>query len=300
MLLLPEYSLSTLNVIHHMDALSLLRGLRSGSVDAIITDPPYAEIDRDYGRLTERQWRDLMYPLVIEAKRVLTPQGSAVFILQPNMEKLGRMRMWLWEFMLFCAREWNVIQDVYWWNIAAMPGIQNDLCRPSVKTCVWVGSPDAYRNRKEVLWDANWDALATKKQDDARINYPSGTSTNYKVIVETTRNNGGSTPFNLLPIANTNSSSSAGSTGHGAGTPDSLIEWWMRYITKPFDLVVDPFMGSGTTALVARSMNRYYIGSEKDSGYVATAQARLAMTDPFQHKPLSNGLTQKSLFAMME
>ena len=69
-----------------------LRALPDRSVDAVITDPPYAEIDRDYGRLSEAAWSDLMRAVVIEVRRVLAPRGSAVFILQPNSERVGRVR----------------------------------------------------------------------------------------------------------------------------------------------------------------------------------------------------------------
>lgn len=301
MLALPEHSLSTLDVIHHMDALSLLRGLRAGSVDAIIGDPPYAEIDRDYGRLTEQQWQDLMYPLVIEARRVLKPHGSAVFILQPNMERLGKMRLWLWEFMVYCGREWNIIQDAYWWNFTVAPTVHvnrdHGLLRPSVKYCVWLGNSDAYRNQSAVLWKPS-DAMLAMSNEDRALHYlPSGLSMRNSRIADTFKERGGTTPFNLLPISNANSVSSAGAFGHGAGTPAELMNWWLRYITRPNDVVIDPFMGSGTLALEARSMGRRFIGSEKDVKSVNVARQRLAATDPYQHTPLANGMRQMSLFA---
>ena len=50
-----------------------------------------------------------------EARRVLRPlKGSAVFILQPNYEKIGKTRLWLWEFLLKAAKEWNLVQPVFW------------------------------------------------------------------------------------------------------------------------------------------------------------------------------------------
>ena len=57
----------------------------------------------------------LMREVVRESRRILKPKGSAVFIFQPNYEKIGKMRLWLWEFLLWAAKEWNLIQDVYWW-----------------------------------------------------------------------------------------------------------------------------------------------------------------------------------------
>jgi DNA modification methylase len=79
------------------DCLEVLKTLDAGSVDCVVTDPPYPEISRDYGRMTEPEWHQVMRGVVSEVRRVLKPRGSAVFILQPNSERVGRMRPWLWE-----------------------------------------------------------------------------------------------------------------------------------------------------------------------------------------------------------
>jgi len=73
-----------------------LTKVASKSVDAIITDPIYPEVRREYGRITEADWHALMRDVVAECRRVLKPKGSAVLILQPNYENLGRMRLWPW------------------------------------------------------------------------------------------------------------------------------------------------------------------------------------------------------------
>ena len=85
--------------IHCGNCLDILPTIPAQSVDAVITDPPYPEISRDYGRMTEAQWWDMMMGVCAEVRRVLKPTGSAVFILQPNSRKVGSMRGWLWEFM---------------------------------------------------------------------------------------------------------------------------------------------------------------------------------------------------------
>ena len=99
-----------------------MKKLASKSIDLLLTDPPYPEIDRAYGRLTEAEWWALVRPVVGEVRRLLKPSGSAVFVLQPNSERLGRMRPWLWEFMAWVCRDWNMVQDVWWWNLtSALP-----------------------------------------------------------------------------------------------------------------------------------------------------------------------------------
>ena len=148
--------------MHHGDCLEWLTTLPDKSVDAVVSDPPDPEISRDYGRLTEGEWHTLMRGVVEQSRRVLKPHGSAVFILQPNSERVGRMRPWLWEFMAWTAREWNMVQDAWWWNTSAPPTVhvhrKNGLMRPSVKACVWLGEPDCLRNQDAVLWTET-DAL---------------------------------------------------------------------------------------------------------------------------------------------
>src|ERR1700730_2535144 len=105
--------------IEQGDCLDLLPSVPDRSMDAVVTDPPYPEIRRDYGRLTEAEWHALMDAVVAQARRVLKPSGSAVFVLQPNYERLGRMRLWVWEFLVRTARNWNLIQNVMAWNRTA-------------------------------------------------------------------------------------------------------------------------------------------------------------------------------------
>lgn len=249
------------------DCVEVLGSIPSGSVDAIVTDPPYPEIDRDYGRMSEAAWHQLMRDVVTESRRVLKPSGSAVFILQPNSERVGRMRPWLWEFMAWTAREWNQVQDAYWWNVAAVPTVhchrRRGLMRPSVKPCVWLGAPDCYRDQSAVLWSASEASKAADRSDRALRRSPSGMSTRSGRMACAADERGGVTPFNVLPIANTNSTDSAGSHGHGAGTPAPLANWWIRYLTRPGDFVADPFAGSGTMGVEALRLGRSFLGIEK-------------------------------------
>lgn len=96
----------------HGDCRKEIKKLPDKSVDLLLTDAPYPEIDREYGRLTEAEWHDLMKVVVTEGRRVLKPTGSMVVILQPNFAKVGKMRLWLWEFVVWAGREWNLVQDM--------------------------------------------------------------------------------------------------------------------------------------------------------------------------------------------
>lgn len=276
--------------LKNCSCLEYLPSLPDNSVNAVITDPPYAEVDRDYGRWTEEEWHMLMRKVVVECKRVLKPKGSAMFVLQPNFRVIGSMRTWVWEFLLYCAKEWNVVQDVYWWNTTAMPaaGCQEKygLLRQSVKYLVWIGEPDCYRNQKSVLLkpedidkivkrSERLKKKAEETEKEERVLRPSGHSWKMSGIYDQVLRNGGVTPMNILPIAPRVDKDTAGMFGHGAGTPIDLINWWIRYLTKEGDVVLDPFMGSGTTGVECVRMNRIAWGCEKEKEYYDIARKRM-------------------------
>lgn len=264
------------------DCLEVLPTIPDKSVDAIITDPPYPHIKRDYGYWTVEEWWALIIKGVIpEVRRILKPTGSAVFILQPNSEKVGKMRGWLWEFMAWVCREWNMIQDIYWWNTTVLPSggaTSHGLTRHGTKPCVWAGEPSSYRNQLAVLWGESEANAVKRKTDrfDHKTQYrPSGRSVKPSRSRLAAKRRGGVTPFNVLPIPNANSQSSAGAYGHGAGTPMKLAKWWTRYIVPEGGTVVDPFIGSGTMAVAAVKNRCHFFGCDTVQEYVDIANERV-------------------------
>jgi DNA modification methylase len=274
--------------LHLGDCLSILPTIASESVDAVITDPPYPHIERDYGYWTVEEWWALIVEGVIpEVKRILKPTGSAVFILQPNSEKVGKMRGWLWEFMAWVCREWNMVQDVWWWNFTAKPiGVaQFGLLRPSIKACVWCGYTNCYRAQERILWQESESShgwRASHRFDNHAQSRPSRTGgpDREKRWRDAVIERGGVTPFNMLPVAAGHLKTAtvcAGAHGHGAGTPLKLADWWTRYICPPGGIACDPFMGSGTMGIAAVQNGCNFIGIEEmpGQGYFATAEQRI-------------------------
>jgi DNA modification methylase len=268
------------------DCLEILPTIADASIDAVICDPPYPRIKREYGYWTEDEWWTLIVEGVIpEVRRVLKPRGSAVFILQPNSRKVGSMRGWLWRFMAWACDEWNMVQDAWWWNHKAMPeahAIQGRLMRPSVKACVWLGPSDCYRDQDAVLWDESDGTTVRRRINRARLTVgtrhvsPGGQGANNLTVFDAAERRGGVTPFNLIPADHGYSQRTAGGYGHGAGTPETLCDWWVRYISPPSGTVLDPFMGSGTVGLAALKRGRSFVGIERMPAYYATAARRLA------------------------
>ncbi len=291
----------------HGDARAELPAIASVTVDVCITDPPYPEISRSYGRWTEAEWFALMRAVVPEVMRCLKPSGSAVFVLQPNSERVGRMRTWLWEFMTWVGKEWGIVQDAWWWKHDALPTVhthrENGLLRPSLKACVWVGREDCYRNQDNILWKESTGSRNHRLGERCTMKLekrPSGYTCRNKRQREVTLERGGVTPFNVIPIPSGDTNTDASSFGHGAGTPLALCSWWTRYLCPPGGVVLDPFAGSGTTGIAALKHGASYIGIEKEAEYVAIAQRRLDTAEEQTATPLFDALevapTQAGLF----
>lgn len=272
------------NLIHG-DSLLELKKIPDASIDSIVTDPPYPEIKRDYGHWTEEQWHAMMADIIEQARRVLKPTGSAIFILQPNTHTIGTMRPWLWEFMAKYAREWNMPQDIWWWNPTAMPTThcarKNGLMRPSVKACVWLGPPDCYRNQDAILWTSSFMNKYNDLEDRALKRYPSGSSMRRGRCIQTSLERGGSTPFNLFPI-NSGSKKRRGSK-HGATTPLALCEQLVKYLTPAGGTVLDPFSGVATVGVAAITHGFDYIGIERYDEYYE--EAKLVMAEAAESVP---------------
>ena len=283
-----------------MDAVAFLKSLPDSCLDAVITDPPYAEVDRPYGRLTEAEWWALIVEGVIpEVRRALKPQGSAVFIIQPNSRKVGSMRGWVFEFMAWVCREWNMVQDCYWWNTTTPPSAfacQGKLMRPAAKPNVWCGAHDCYRDQSEVLWSESDSNVRDRLSKRWELQYkPGGQHVRTPRVAQAAADRGGVTPFNVLPVPNANSVDSAGSNGHGAGTPLPLMRWWTRYIVPPGGVVGDCFMGSGTLALAAIQEGRDFVGCERDEGYCRIARDRIAKAQRAHQDRLDFGPAEEPL-----
>jgi DNA modification methylase len=265
--------------IIHGDCRDKLKAIASESIDTVITDPPYPYIKRDYGYWTTEEWWELIVDGVIpEVRRILKPTGSAVFILQPNSEHVGQMRGWLWEFMAWVCREWNMIQDVWWWKISGVaPTVhcqrKYGLMRPSLKAMVWCGQPDCYRDQSRILWDPAVIDDNLKRSSRALRYSPSGLSMRNGRCTAVAKERGGVTPFNVLPLS---TDSCAGVCGHSAGTPLALADWWTRYIVPPGGVVLDPFCGSGTMGITALQNGCNFIGMEKETKYCEIAEQRLS------------------------
>ena len=77
-------------------------------------------------------------------------------------------------------------------------------------------------------------------------------------------------PTNVLHLA-----TECANRNHSAAFPQALPQWFIRLFTQPGDTVLDPFLGSVTTAQAAISLQRHYLGIEIDPAFCQMAQDAL-------------------------
>jgi modification methylase len=72
----------------------------------------------------------------------------------------------------------------------------------------------------------------------------------------------------------------AGRKAHPTQKPEALLHRILLASSKPGDVILDPFFGSGTTGAVAKRLGRHFVGVEREDGYIAAATARIAAIQP--------------------
>jgi DNA modification methylase len=262
--------------IVHGDCLKVLPTLKAGSFDVAIFSPPYPGIEREYGVWKPAEWLDWMHGVMAELRRFVRRRGSAVVIIQPNNERIGRRHTWPWEFALDMAKLWGIVQDAYWVKPVAFPtaeATQHRLMRTAVAWCLWLGEPDCFRNQKAVLWDYGEGMLKDMARraylTDDLIKLPHGGGKRSRRMLE---DKGGATPMNCLVCA------PQGYEQHPACFPEKLAQFWVRYLTPKNGRVIDPFCGAATTGVACFNEGVSFLGIEKDADYVTRARSRLKET----------------------
>ena len=82
-----------------------------------------------------------------------------------------------------------------------------------------------------------------------------------------------------------------GQKAHPTQKPEALLHRVILASSKPGDLIVDPFFGTGTTGAAAKRLGRRFIGIEREPDYVAVAKTRIAQVDPVgRRRPRGHGL----------
>jgi len=263
-----------LNQIIHGDAAVILRNIPAESVDLIMTSPPYADQRKgSYGGISPDHCKDWFLPISAELLRVLKPTGSFILNIKERVVK-GERHPYVLELILAMRQQgWLWTEEYIWHRKNSYPGKWPNRFRDAWERCLHFTKQKQFAMYQEnvMVPTGEWakDRLKSLSLKD-QIRTQSKTGSNFGKNMSHWAARHMAYPTNVLTLA-----TECRNTGHSAAFPLALPTWFIQLLTQPGDIVLDPFIGSGTTAVASLKLNRFYIGIEKQSEYVELAQSRL-------------------------
>lgn len=265
------------------DSRDFLAALPDTSVNLVITSPPFALLrKKSYGNVSAAEYIDWFWPFAEQIRRVLKRDGSFVLDIGGSWNK-GEPTRSLYHFELLlelCGDKglFKLAQEFYWYNRAKMPApaewvtVRRVRVKDSVQPIWWLSKtarPKA--NNRWVLTpykDSMKDLLVNGYNAGLR---PSG----HIVSEKWGRDHGGAIPPNIIEASNTRSHDAYikachhhGLEVHPARFSERVPEFFIKFLTRPGNLVIDPFAGSNMVGQVAERLGRRWIAVEIKREYV--------------------------------
>lgn len=244
------------------DCVAALEALPSQSVDAIFADPPYNlqlggslhrpdqslvdAVDNDWDQFASFEAYDAFTRAwLLACRRVLKPNGTIWVIgSYHNIYRVGSilqdMNFW-------------ILNDIVWRKTNPMPNFKGRRFQNAHETMIW-----ASRDAKAKSYTFNYEALKASNDDvQMRSDW-------------------------LFPICSGHErlKGDDGKKVHPTQKPEALLARIIMASTKPGDVVLDPFFGSGTTGAVAKRLGRHFVGIEREQDYIDAAAERIAAVEP--------------------
>lgn len=256
-----------LNKIYNCDCIDGLKELDDNSIDATITSPPYDEL-RTYGGTCEWNF-EVFKPIAQELYRVTKPGGFVVWVVGDACINGGETGSSFRQALYFQECGFKIHDTmIYEKNSSSFPARPTSKRYTQIFEYMFVFVKGKPRNDIQLIADkrnkwAGWTNWGKHTLYDKDGN-----------IKETTQNK--PTPeFSLRTNIWKYSVSFNDKTGHPAVFPEKLAEDNILSWTVVGDTVLDPFMGSGTTAKMAMMNHRNYIGFEKNPEYYEVSLKRV-------------------------
>lgn len=262
------------NQILEGDCRDLLPQLPDECIDLIITSPPYADQRQHvYGGVPPDEYVEWFLPIAAECKRLLKPTGSFVLNIKERVVN-GERHTYVLELILKMREQgWLWTEEYIWHKKNTYPGKWPNRFRDAWERCLHFTKQKKFKMFQEAVRVpmGEWRHARLRKlsendlrRDESRVGSGFGKRVANWIGREWAY------PTNVLHMA-----TECYNRNHAATFPVDLPAWFIKLFTEPGDLVLDPFIGSGTTAVAAVRLGRKYLGFELNPQYVATARQRL-------------------------
>lgn len=265
------------------DCLDILRKMPAESVDLIITSPPYADSRKStYGGIQPDQYVEWFLPITSELKRVLKADGTFILNIKEKVVD-GERHTYVIELILALREQgWLWTEEYMWHKKNSAPGKWPNRFRDGWERCLQFNKQKKFNMYQDAVMVpmGDWAKSRLKnlsetdqRRDASRVGSGFGKNVSNWVGRELAY------PDNVLHLA-----AETGNKNHSAAFPIELPSWFIKLFSQESDLVLDPFVGSGTTAAAAQKLGRHYIGIEIKEDYYRLAAANLEALErqPFQ------------------
>lgn len=261
------------------DCEEILRELPDNSVDLIFTSPPYADQRKStYGGVPPDEYVAWFLPKAAQFLRVLKPTGTFILNIKERVVD-GERHTYVIELILAMRRQgWLWTEEFIWHKKNSYPGKWPNRFRDNWERLIQFNKTKKFHMYQEAVMVpvGGWarERLANlsetdRRRDESRVGSGFGKNVSNwlgRTLVY---------PTNVIHMA-----TECANRNHSAAFPVELPKWFIKLFTQPGDLVLDPFIGSGTTAVAALQLGRRYCGIDLNPHYVEMARNRIAAIQP--------------------
>ena len=266
-LVAPAVTALPLDQIIMDDCISAMRALPDASVDMVFADPPYNlqlggdlfrpeggrvdAVDNDWDKFDSNAAYDRFSSAwMAEAHRILKPNGTLWVIgSYHNIFRCGAV--------LQDTGFW-ILNDIIWRKANPMPNFKGTRFTNAHETLIWAS-----------------------KGEDARYTF------NYRAMKTLNDELQMRSDWSFPICGGQERIKRGGTKAHPTQKPEALLYRILLACTKPGDIVLDPFFGTGTTGAVAKRLGRHWIGIEREATYVDVAQERIAAALPLDESTVT-------------
>ncbi len=278
----------------------ILQKIPDNSVNLVFSSPPYAlHFKKEYGNVEKSDYVRWFLTFADDIFRILTKDGSFVLNIGGSYNE-GTPTRSIYHFKLLIALiekvGFHLAQECFWYNPAKMPvpaewvTVRRIRIRDSVEYVWWLSkTPWPKASNRAVLEPYSKDMFRLNKKGVQATVRPSGH--NIRATFEKIEA-GGAIPSNvveknddipseMLKFGNNASNDlytrrckEAGLSIHPARFPIALPTFFIKFLTEPDDLVLDPFAGSNTTGAAAENLKRRWLAVDAVESYIASSKFR--------------------------
>ncbi len=267
--------MSFINQIILGDCENVLNSLPENCVDLIVTSPPYADQRKNtYGGIKPDEYVDWFLPKAQAFYRVLKPTGTFILNIKERVVN-GERHTYVIELILAMRSQgWLWTEEFIWHKKNSFPGKWPNRFRDNWERLLQFNKQKKFKMYQEAVMVpvGDWakDRLAKLSATD-RVRDESKVGSGFGKNISHWVNRKKVYPTNVLHMA-----TECANQNHSAVFPVDLPSWFIKLFTEPNDVVLDPFIGSGTTAVAALQLGRRYVGIDTEAEYVDLCKERLS------------------------